>query len=136
MAAGTWWVIAYAPAGEAVTYQYFQGTRAQAQAEAGQAVEAGGSNLSGPYATQADAQAAVAAGKAAKGNQSAAQQAGSAITSAAQNVLGLPQLSNLRDLVIRSVKVIVGALLIIIGVNSLLKNEGVSVPKPPAVIPV
>jgi hypothetical protein len=64
-------------------------------------------------------------------------QAGAATASSpAANPLGLPQLSHLRDLVVRSVKVIVGALLIIIGVNSLLKNEGVSVPKPPAVIPV
>jgi hypothetical protein len=63
------------------------------------------------------------------------QQAGSTVGGAG-SLLGLPQLSNLRDLMVRTVKVVIGALLIIIGVNSLLKQQGIDVPKPPAVIPV
>jgi hypothetical protein len=48
---------------------------------------------------------------------------------AAASSLGLPKLSNTRDFVVRAMKVIIGAMLIIIGVSSLLKGEGISVPK-------
>jgi hypothetical protein len=68
MATGSWWVIAYTQEAGPITYQYFQGTQAQAQAQANLAVEQlGGTNLSGPYATKAAAQAAVKAGKVNKG---------------------------------------------------------------------
>jgi hypothetical protein len=58
-----WWVITFsAPSGN--KYQYFLGTQKAAQALANQAVKGGNtSNLSGPFASKADAQAAVAAGK-------------------------------------------------------------------------
>jgi hypothetical protein len=72
----------------------------------------------------------------AKATGQAAQQAASAAGNAVTNSLGLPKFSNLRDFTVRAVKVVVGALLIVIGVNSLLKSQGVDVPKPPAVIPV
>jgi hypothetical protein len=127
MASGQWWVIAYSPAGGSTTYQYYQGTKAQAQAQANLAVKIGGSNLSGPYATEADAQAAVKSGKVNQGRQSQAQQAvtaaGNAVNSAVQNVLGLPTFSNTRNLVIRSAKVIVGMLLVAIGAVKLFHVE-------------
>jgi hypothetical protein len=47
----------------------------------------------------------------------------SAVANAAGDVLGLPQLSNLRNLVIRGAKVIVGLLLIAIGAVKLLHIE-------------
>jgi hypothetical protein len=72
----------------------------------------------------------------AKATGQAAGQAAQAAGNAATNALGLPRFSNLRDFVVRSVKVIIGALLIITGVSSLLKSQGIDVPKPPAVIPV
>jgi len=68
----------------------------------------------------------------AKATGQAAQQAGNAVT----NSLGLPTFSNLRDFAVRAAKVVIGALLIIVGVNSILKQQGIDVPKPPAVIPV
>ena|ERR1039458_8625228 len=45
----------------------------------------------------------------------------------------LPSLSNTRDFVARAVKVIIGAALIIAGVSSLMKSQGIDVPK---VVPV
>lgn len=119
MASGQWWVIAYTQVSGSTTYQYFQGTKAQAEAQANLAVKVGGSNLTGPYATEADAEAAVKAGKVNKGDQSQAQQTVSAAASGLQDVLGLPTLSNLRDLMIRVMKVVVGAALVIIGVAEL-----------------
>lgn len=41
------------------------------------------------------------------------------LTNGAGNLLGLPQLHNLRDLMVRSAKVVIGAALIIIGVAQL-----------------
>ena len=63
----------------------------------------------------------------------AGSQAVNAATGAAANALGLPTFSNTRDFVVRAMKVIIGAALIIIGVSSLMKSEGVDVPK---VVPV
>jgi hypothetical protein len=70
VAAGTaqWWVIAITTyngtTAGAATYVYFQGTQAQAQAKSKTYVETSSApNLTGPYATKAAAQAAVAAKK-------------------------------------------------------------------------
>jgi hypothetical protein len=120
-----------------VTGQVFEETGAGAVAQnANDAIGSAsgwlvGDKTYGPYATQAQAQAAKTANPP-TGLTKAVDTVGSVVS----NGLNLPTLSNLRDLVMRSVKVIIGALLIIVGVNSLLKNEGISVPKPPAVIPV
>ncbi len=61
------------------------------------------------------------------------------VTGAASNIaggaLGLPKLSNTRDLVIRTVKVVIGIALIVIGISSLMKDAGISAPVPP-VVPV
>jgi hypothetical protein len=51
------------------------------------------------------------------------------LTNAVGNALGLPTFSNTRDFVSRAVRVIIGAMLIIVGVSSLLKDQGISVPK-------
>jgi hypothetical protein len=58
-----------------------------------------------------------------------------AASNVASSVLGLPKLSNTRDLVIRTVKVVVGIALIVVGISSLMRSEGVSAPVPP-VVPV
>jgi hypothetical protein len=51
-------------------------------------------------------------------------------------VLGLPTFTNTRNFVVRTVKVLVGMALIVIGINALLKSEGIDVPKLPPVVPV
>lgn len=123
MASGQWWVIAYTQE-TGTTYAYFQGSRAQAEAQANLAVKtAETSNLTGPYATKADAEAAVKAKKVNTGAQPNLGQAVSGLENEASSILGLPQLSNLRNLVIRSAKVIVGMLLIAVGAVKLLHVE-------------
>lgn len=58
--ANPWWVIVFTSEGGAPSYEYFQGTQAQAQARASQAAEVSSQqNLFGPYDTKADAQQAV-----------------------------------------------------------------------------
>ena len=60
--ASGWWVISFTSYGNPTTYEYFQGTEAQANAKANSAVKVSNEpNLSGPYDTEADAKAAVAA---------------------------------------------------------------------------
>jgi hypothetical protein len=68
------------------------------------------------------------ADKAASAVSSAASDAENAASSAASNILGLPTLSNLRGLVIRGAKVIVGLLLIAIGAVKLLDIQHSAVP--------
>lgn len=55
-----WWVISFNPLGGKATYHYFQGTKAQAQTLANEAVDG---SVTGPFATKAAAQAAVKSGK-------------------------------------------------------------------------
>src|ERR1039458_2348307 len=43
----------------------------------------------------------------------------------------LPVFTNTRDLVVRTVKVLIGIALIVIGINSLMRSEGIDIPKPP-----
>jgi hypothetical protein len=50
-----WWLIEFKPLGSAFTFQVFQGTKAQADAQAALAVNG---VVLGPYATKAEAQAA------------------------------------------------------------------------------
>lgn len=64
MAANPWWVIVATSLGGSPTYVYFQGTQAQAEARAKATIEVSTQkNLYGPYPTEADAKAAVKAGK-------------------------------------------------------------------------
>jgi hypothetical protein len=63
----------------------------------------------------------------------AASTAASDAANAATSALGLPKFSNTRDFVVRAMKVIIGAALIIVGISSLMKSEGIDVPK---VVPV
>lgn len=65
-----WWAIAYQPVTGGITYQYYEGSEAGAQAIASQAVApaenpitGGNNNLSGPYSSKAAAEAAAKAGK-------------------------------------------------------------------------
>jgi hypothetical protein len=59
-----WWAIASTSYGNAPDWIYFQGTQAQADAKAKTVVEVSTTNaVNGPYATEADAKAAVAGGK-------------------------------------------------------------------------
>lgn len=51
-----WWLIGYLPIGGPAKYVPFQGTRAQAQAQANLAVNG---TLNGPYTSKPDAQAAI-----------------------------------------------------------------------------
>jgi hypothetical protein len=95
----------------------------------------GGQNLvkwKGPFATEAQAKTAQNPQPAPNLKQAAANTASNFVS----NTLGLPTLSHTRDLVIRTVKVLVGMALIIVGISSLLKTEGISVPKLPPVVPV
>jgi hypothetical protein len=121
MASGeSWWKITFGPLGEPIQYSYFFGTKANAVAQANLAVNG---NLAGPFATKADAEKAKGA---APETTSPVVNAKNAITGNGgllDNVLGLPQLSNLRNLVIRSAKVIVGMVLIAIGTAKLLHVE-------------
>jgi hypothetical protein len=56
-----WWVIAITSYGTQTSYNYFQGTQAQAVAQSQRYVEVSSKpSLSGPYATKAEAEAAVA----------------------------------------------------------------------------
>jgi hypothetical protein len=71
--------------------------------------------VAGPYATQAEAKADIPNAQAAKPAPGEEQQAVSGIA----NSLGLPQLSNLRDLVVRTIKVLAGLALVIVGVSKL-----------------
>jgi hypothetical protein len=60
-----WWVIAYTNEATAPTYDYFYGTQAAAKAKAATAVEVTTQPaISGPFATEAQAKAAVASGSA------------------------------------------------------------------------
>jgi len=91
---------------------------------------------------QAAAEAVKEDPKGTKPTTSISQGAQNTVGNAAKNAINIslsglfPKLSNTRDFVVRAVKVIIGALLIIVGVNSLMKSEGIDIPKPPAVIPV
>lgn len=68
-----WWAIAETSFGNQPTWIYFQGTQAEADAKAKTVVEVSTTNaVNGPYATKADAQAAV------KGGQITAPSAGNA----------------------------------------------------------
>jgi hypothetical protein len=69
--------------------------------------EPGGANASNPVA----------------GAAAAAKTGATAAAKAAANVLGLPTLSNLRDLVARAVKVIAGLALLIVGVSRLTGTD-------------
>jgi hypothetical protein len=63
MAANPWWVIIATNYGSAPSYEYFQGTQAQAELKSRATVEVSTQqNLYGPYSTKAAAQAAVARG--------------------------------------------------------------------------
>ena len=65
MAAQQWWVIAFTSYGTPPSYEYFQGTKAQAEAKAKLAVEVSTSPaITGPFPTKAAAEASVKAGKA------------------------------------------------------------------------
>jgi hypothetical protein len=114
---GQWWVIAYTQVSGPSTYQYFQGTKAQAQAQANLAVKVGGSNVTGPFSTEADAKAAVASGKVNRGDQSQAQQAITAVG----NALGGWNLavSGIAGWFARALKVTLGGVLMIIGLSRL-----------------
>lgn len=59
----------------------------------------------------------------------AAKQGATQAVNAAAGSLGLPTFSNLRDFVVRAMKVVIGAMLIIIGINSLMKDQGIDLPK-------
>jgi hypothetical protein len=86
----------------------------------------------GPYKTEALALAHKGvSGPPASTNESLGQQLGTATGS----VLGLPQLSNLRDLMIRVIKVVIGAAMIIVGIAQLsgASKIAASLPK---VVPV
>jgi hypothetical protein len=92
-------------------------------------------NINGPYSTQAEANAAIPAIQKAHPAPGEAQQlvneaaAGNGQAGAASNpvspssILGLPVLSNLRDLVVRTVKVLAGLALIIVGVSKLTGTD-------------
>lgn len=76
MAGAQWWVIIGIGANpNTPVFSYFQGTSAQAHAAANKVVQiAGQTNLSGPYATKADAQKAVSSGQVQPQNPSAGPQ--------------------------------------------------------------
>jgi hypothetical protein len=85
----------------------------------------------GPFATEAEAKAA----QNPTSSPTPVQAGKRAVTGAVSSILGLPALSHLRDLVIRSVKVVLGAALIIIGLAKLSGIEKIA-SNLPAVIPV
>ena len=63
MAANPWWVIVATSYGNAPSYEYFQGTQAQAELKSHEIVEVSTQpNLYGPYPTKAAAHAAVVGG--------------------------------------------------------------------------
>jgi hypothetical protein len=129
MASGSWWVIAYTQEAGPITYQYFQGTKAQAQAQANQAVkQLGGTNLSGPYPTKAAAQAAVKNNKVNKGT-SEGQNPNPATTTG----ISIPGISQIGDFFgaladantwIRVAKVVFGGVLLIIGIAHITGASG------------
>ena len=128
-----WWVIAYTALGNATRYQYFEGTQAQAQQQANLAVKVGGSNITGPYASKADAEAAVKAGKVNKGDQSTAQQAQSDVSSSLGTLTDIPKyiaaaaewIGN-RGNWLRIMKVIIGGGLILMGIHHISAVQAVT----------
>jgi hypothetical protein len=144
---GDYYVVNTSPSLSQTEYTIVEGTEAQAES----IKNAGG--ISGPYRTES---AAYNVWKSEPGNKSVStlQEIEAAIgagvanianpdnptadvnaAATAQTVLGLPTLSHLRDLMIRVMKVAVGAALVIIGVAQLTGAEKLmaSVPK---IVPV
>ena len=125
-AAVSWWVIIGVQPNPATgsVYSYFQGTQAQAQAEAGRVVQiAGQTNLKGPYATKAAAEAAVASGQVKPQTSSAGPQlnVGGNPVGNANDLTGLASIGDFFSRLtnantwIRVGKVLVGGVLLIVG---------------------
>ena len=115
MAAAQWWVIALTKFGSPPSYEYFQGTRAQAQAAAARVVEVSTAPaITGPFASKAAAQASVAAGKANTPGLPGGYAQSSPLTGI--NAIG-DFFSRLTQSAtwIRAGKVIIGGLLLIVG---------------------
>jgi hypothetical protein len=122
MAASQWWVIVGTSYGSAPSYSYFSGTQAQAQARAKSTVEVSTQqNLYGPYATRADAQAAVSSKKlAAPTPGGGASIPGlSALTSWEQGATTLLGDLTSKGTWLRVAKVVVGSTMIIVGLVKL-----------------
>jgi hypothetical protein len=116
MAATSWWVIAFTSYGSAPTYEYFQGTQAQAEAKANFAVKVSDeNNLSGPYPSKAAAENAVKGKKVNVPNNDAN-------TSPSQILSGLDAIGaffnnlGLASTWIRVAKVVIGGTLVVIGI--------------------
>ena len=116
MAANPWWVIAFTSYGSAPTYEYFQGTQAQAEAKANFAVKVSDeNNLSGPYPSKAAAENAVKGKKVNVPNNDAN-------TSPSQILSGLDAIGaffnnlGLASTWIRVAKVVIGGTLVVIGI--------------------
>lgn len=127
----SWWVVWYntdVSTGSSTgdTYKVISGTKAQAQAAANEAISG---SVSGPYSTQA---AATAAAKKSTGSKQ--QQSSNPVTavkqdvsSAASGLLNWPTFQNLRGLMVRIAKVIIGGVAIIVGITMLAeKTTGVT----------
>ena len=119
MATAQWWVISYNPLGQPPTFEYLDGTKAAAEAKAALAVDG---SVTGPFATEADARAAAAAGHVTPPDTDTAPgipDPVSGITTAAEAVPHfLSQISS-RAFIARAAKVIIGMALVVIGVLQL-----------------
>lgn len=116
VAGDSWWVIGYypestlLPGGGSAQFQYFYGTKAQAEAQQQLAVNG---TLSGPYSTEEDAKAAAA--KLPTKEQSSAQNVASSLNPANWNL----QVSGVAGWFFRGLKVLFGGVLMIIGISKL-----------------
>jgi hypothetical protein len=116
MASGEWWVVEEGFAGDVINALAHPGlTRVTWTVT--QSAKNPGKGSVGPFATQALAQAqANTMNGTSADTEPVAQQAAS---NAVGSVLGLPTLSNTRNLVVRASKVIIGLLLVAIGATKL-----------------
>jgi hypothetical protein len=116
-----WWVISFNPLAAKPTYQYYEGTKAGAQARAKLAVDG---SVTGPFATKADAQAAVAKGKVTPPDTNTAGSVPNPLTGI--NAIGdLAHRLTESATWIRVGEFAAGALLLYIGLNALTRGTAV-----------